>query len=616
MKGPRLIATQYPMNAIHLLRNRSVGRLKIGRLSSWRHLPTFLGLLAMTAAAEVRLITGDANGALHQQDTFLLDLSGDGNWVLFSSGPPPVGSTPGFPVGGLYLRDLRTGALRLVPKPTDGDGGAVGEGSISDDGRYVAWHTAKFNVYWQDTQTGESRLLTSEPGKSRTPILSADGRYVAYVSVSRALVSDPAQLPAAGRAAVYVYDAQTRTTTVGSLAHDGHGLSSGVGLQAPSLEFDFSADGRFVFFATDSANVHPDRAKAANQAYYWSYRRHLETGQVDVVCRNSDGVVPAGNFSMPRCDGTGNRVLLLGGFVGLGGGPTFVKGYSAVFGTDLYAKDVGTGEVWRLSKTTDGNPPDGPFASGAHAISRDGKVAAFASSATKLVGEPSEPVGSKDTNPFDVFKTDLRPNGEVQLELVTRPYVGTENVGHFMGPFLPGDGRYVAFVSRNHFPLIGQGEVSSIWEQGYAVGTFGGSTTLTANYSDWAQSLPEADRGLLAAPRADGISNLQKFVFGMAPTSSDGALLPRPVIASGASLGLANDSGQYLTLTVRARRGLPAGYGFAVRAASRLGFFGDVLEQVGAAVADGEVDVLRFRLPEPIGNVPGSGFLRIDVFAP
>lgn len=610
------MVTLNSMNANKTFGGHSLGWHGKRRTSPWRHLPVLLGFLSLLAKAEVRLITGDANGALHQQDTFLLDLSGDGNWVLFSSGPPPVGSTPGFPVGGLYLRDLRTGALRLVPKPADGDGGAAGEASVSDDGRYVAWHTAKFNVYWQDTQTGESRLLTSEPGKSRTPILSADGRYVAYVSVSRSLVSDPAQLPAAGRAAVYVYDAQTRTTTVGSLTHDGHGLSSGVGLQAPSLEFDFSADGRFVFFATDSANVHPDRAKAASQAYYWSYRRSLETGQVDVVCRNGDGAVPAGNFNMPRCDGTGNRVLLLGGFVGLGGGPTFVKGYSAVFGTDLYAKDVGTGEGWLVSKTTDGNPPDGPFASGAHAISRDGKVAAFASSATKFILEPSDPAGSVDLNPYDVFRAELKSNSEVRLELVTRALVGTENVGHFSGPFLPGDGRYVAFVSRNHQPLIGQGEVSSIWEQGFAVGAFGESPIATTTYAEWAHALPESDRGLLSTPRGDGISNLRKFVFGIAPTSSDHDQLPRPVIAAGTSLGLVNDPRLYLTVSVRVLRGLPAGYGLAARAASRLGSFGDVLEPVGAPIADGKVDVLQFRSPEPIGNAPGSGFLRIDVFAP
>ncbi|MCC7375931.1 MAG: PD40 domain-containing protein [Verrucomicrobiales bacterium] len=605
------------MNAIpHVVRHpdRFFGVKRRLALFQWT---AILGLLAVfTATAEVRLITGDANGALHNQDTFILDLSGDGNLVLFSSGPPPVGTTPGFPVGGLYLRDLRTGALRYVPPPADGDGGAAGESSISDDGRYVAWHSAKYNIYWQDTQTGETRLLTSEPGKSRTPILSADGRYVAYVSVSRVLVSDSTQLPAAGRAAVYVYDAQTRTTTVGSLAHDGRGLSSGVGLQVPSLDFDFSADGRFVFFATDSSNVHPDRAKAASQAYYWSYRRNLETGQVDVVCRNGDGVVPAGNFSMPRCDGSGNRVIFLGAFVGLGGGPTFVKGYSAVFGTDLYGKDVGTGEVWRLSKTTDGNPPDGPFASGAHAISRDGKVAAFASSATKLVSEPSEPAGSKDTNPFDVFKTELRANGEVLLELVTRPYVGNENVGHFMGPFLPGDGRYVAFVSRNHYPLVGQGDVSSIWEQGFAVGDFGGSTPTTPSYADWAQALPEPDRGLLVAPRGDGIPNLQKFVFGMDPTSSDRTALPSSVIASGSSLGLVDDLRNYLTITVRSRRGLPVGYGFSVRFAADLAAFGNPLEPVGSPVADGAVDLIRFRSPQPIDRASSAGFLRIDVFAP
>ncbi len=66
---------------------------------------TLLGVC--DAIGEVRLLTGDANNNLHAQDSLVQDLSSDGKLVLFSSGPPVVGSTPGITQGGLYIRNLR-----------------------------------------------------------------------------------------------------------------------------------------------------------------------------------------------------------------------------------------------------------------------------------------------------------------------------------------------------------------------------------------------------------------------------------------------------------------------------------------------------------------------------
>lgn len=585
-------------------------------VTGWFH--RVLGLLLLfvrPVVGEVRLITGDANGQLHDQDSFVLDLSGDGNLVLFTSGPPPSGTTPGIPTAGLYVRNLAAGTLTRVAEPADGDASSIVEATLSDDGRYVAWHSARLNVFWRDTQTGETRRLTPEEGKSRTPKLSADGRYVAFVSTSRQIVADPTLLPASGRAAVFVHDSQAVSMTVASLTHDGRGLATGVGSQAPSLEFDFSADGQYVFFATDSPNAHPDRAQAGSQAYHWTYRRHRQTGLVEIVCRNTAGEVPTGNFTTPRCDGTGTRVILAGAFVGLGGGPTLVPGYSAPFSTDLYVKDLGTGEAWRVSRTTDDGPPDGAFVPGTHAISRDGRVTAFASSGTKFVAEPTDPAAGVDKNAFDVFRAELGPAGEVRRELVTRPFVGTENVTHFSGPFLPGDGRYVAFVSRNHQPLIGTGEVSSIWEHGYAVGNVGnGATTVTA-YLDWAQALPESERDYLASPRGDGITNLEKFVYGLDPWSSDRSSLPRPVVLPGTALGLAGDERRYLSVAIPVRRGLPSGVKVVVRAGSMVHAYPETLAPVGAPEAAGSVDLFRFRLPQPIAEAD-QGFLRIDLTTP
>jgi Tol biopolymer transport system component len=442
--------------------------------------------LAIQVNADSRLVTGDANGNLHDFDTWVLDLSSDGNLVLFSSGPPVAGSTPGITRKGLYLRNLRQGTLEFVGVPAGGENNndptdAV-EASMSDNGRYIAWATPQELslprlIYWRDHAAGETRLVTiGADADSRRPILSADGRYVAFLSIARNLPVPPLERPASGRAAVYLYDSETKVTSVASLSHDGKGLDKGVGTGPGAyFEFDFSADGRYVVFSTDSTNVHPSRVNAASQAYFWLYRRNLENGQVDIVCRNADGEVPRGNFTSPVVDATASRVLFTGGFVGLGGGPLMIDDYSFVFGSDLYLKDLNTEEVWWVTQTTNKTTPDAAFGAGAFALSGDGKVVAFGSSGVKFLPEPTDPPGSSDS--FDIFRVDIGPSGAVTNSLITRPLFGTNNVGYFSGPLLPHDGRYVAFNSRNHFPLIGMGELSSIYEQGFAVGEVPGSVT-------------------------------------------------------------------------------------------------------------------------------------------
>lgn len=252
-------------------------QFSLRRAASKKQIPIsfFIGLLAaFNATGEVRLLTGDANNLLHAHDSIPQDMSADGKLVLFTSGPPASGSTPGIAQGGLYIRNLESNTLTFT-----GVTNVAGESSFSDDGRYVAWVAPGDIIYWRDCQAGETRSITpGANGSCRRPILSADGRFVAYTSLARNLVVNTNLLPASGRAAVYLYDSQSQTTTVASLTYDGKGLATGVGSSAPKLEFAFSANGQYVFFSTESTNVHPARLAATDAAYegfYWLYRRNV-----------------------------------------------------------------------------------------------------------------------------------------------------------------------------------------------------------------------------------------------------------------------------------------------------------------------------------------------------
>jgi Tol biopolymer transport system component len=586
------------------------------RMTLFKALAACWLILAGPVSAEVRLLTGDADNAIHNRDGQLRDVSPDGNLVLFISGPPVTGSTPGITRGGLYLRNLSANTLTFVGVPVGGESNnnptdAV-EATMSDNGRYLTWSSTGSKIFWRDHQAGVTRAITpTADGQCRRPLISADGRYVVYVSVARNLIANTALLPASGKAGLYLYDSQTETTTIVSLRHNGTALTTGVGTTGPTVEYDFSANGNYVFFGTDSAGVHQDHASPG----YWVYRRNLTTGAIDIANRNASGTVSTGTFTSPRCDATGNRVIFAGSLVGFPSGPHMMPDFTQPFiSYDIFLKDFTTSEVWRISKTTDNSGNDGVFAAGGLALSDNGTVAAFASNGTKFVSGTTDPAGSVTSDAVDVFRVDVGSAGAVTTTLVSTAGVGNENVGFFNGPFIAGNGSYVAFETYNIFPLFGSGPVSSIYKQSFGVGTF---PATGPNFTSWAAALPAGDRDLLDIPQNDGITNLQKFIHGIDPLSSSKANLPASGKATGNDLGLDGDSNTYLTVSFAVLKDLPPGFSWNVWAATTLEDLSNnptPAQIVGSPEESGDTDVYIFRTPFTVGGGNNAGFLKVVVY--
>ena len=113
--------------------------------------------------------------------------------------------------------------------------------SISADGRFVAFESLASNlvpgdtngvgdVFVHDRQTGTTERVsvssagTQGNGDSAVPSISADGRFVAFVSVASNLVPGDTN----GRLDVFVHDRQTGTTervSVSSAGTQGNGAS-------------------------------------------------------------------------------------------------------------------------------------------------------------------------------------------------------------------------------------------------------------------------------------------------------------------------------------------------------------------------------------------------------
>src|SRR3989344_1796317 len=193
-----------------------------------------------------------SDGTEGNGDSFQPSISGNGRFVAFASRASNLvpDDTNGASGTGsdVFVRDLQSGTTERV---SIGPNGEQGNGdsdtpSISADGRYVAfssvstnWHSdsARSHIYVRDriTQTTEriSPLVAFfDAGNFTSPIISADGRYVVFQK---------------GADELLVHDRQLDTTTVANIAPDGTEATINPSLQS------LSDDGRFLlFFAWDS----------------------------------------------------------------------------------------------------------------------------------------------------------------------------------------------------------------------------------------------------------------------------------------------------------------------------------------------------------------------------
>ncbi|MHB1457251.1 MAG: chitobiase/beta-hexosaminidase C-terminal domain-containing protein, partial [Armatimonadota bacterium] len=236
------------------------------------------------------LVSGDNNG---QCDVFMRDLinntttrisvssteqqadydshnpsiSSNGRYVAFQSYahnlvPEDTGTT-----SGIFIRDLVNGTTELVSLSSIGipSNAYNGNPSISSDGRYVAFESSATNlitgdtngqddIYVRDTLTDTISLVSISTsgsqgnGRSFTPCINADGRYVAFESSATNFV--PGDIN--GHGDMFIRDITTGITEMVSVS------SAGEYQNHQSYSPSISANGRYVAFCAYSNNLVPD----------------------------------------------------------------------------------------------------------------------------------------------------------------------------------------------------------------------------------------------------------------------------------------------------------------------------------------------------------------------
>lgn len=401
------------------------------------HLPSIALALVLTSPAfaggldpgETVLVSQNDAGACAAQDSFAGALAGNGRFVAFQSAADNL--VPGDANGkyDVFVRDLAKGTIELVSR---GAGGLSGNGassspSLSKNGRFVAFLSAasdlvpgdgngKSDVFVADRKTGAiARVSVSTAGveadnTSFTPVISADGRIVAFQSTASNLVAGDLN----AKPDVFVHDRKTHATD--RVTINGFGQESNGNSATPAL----SADGRYVAFWTAATNLDG----SASAGVFVRDRKHGTFARVSLTSTGQ----PVGLPYPDVCSISANGRLVT--FAAAGTGVTADDVGPA---WDVFVRDVKKASTSLISVGLAGAGADDDCLD--HEISGNGRFVVFTSGATNLVaGE----VGSSE----DVFVRDRKAGTTARITACgANESAATAGVSH--------DGAKIAFETND-----------------------------------------------------------------------------------------------------------------------------------------------------------------------
>ncbi len=405
-----------------------------GNMDSWYPAVSGDGRYVALWSAASNLVPGDTNGELdvfvHDRQTGQTErvsvasdgtqgngyssepaISADGRFAAFHSAATNLVPGDSNDRIDVFVHDRQTGQterISVASDGTEGNGGSVSP-ALSGDGRYVAFASSANNlvagdtndeedVFVRDRQTAQTvRVSVASDGTqgsdtSYLPTISADGRYVGFVSYASNLVPGDTN----GDSDAFVHDQQTGQTVRVSVASDGT-QGNGVVWDPPSL----SATGRYVAFRSNSELV-PGDTNDTDDVFV----HDLQTGQTGRVSVASDGTQGNGPSDWPAISADGRYVAFYSFADNLAPGDTN--------GTyDIFIHDRHLGQTERVSIASDGTQANDP--SYHSALSADGRYVVFDSMANNLV--PGDTNGCAD---IFVHEREEIPLFQIYLPLILR----------------------------------------------------------------------------------------------------------------------------------------------------------------------------------------------------
>ena len=386
---------------------------------------------AAAAAATTRLVSVGPGGVQGNADSGGgVAVSADGRFVAFGSYASNLAAGDSNGVSDVFVRDRQAGVTELV---SVGQGGVRGNGfsdypAISADGRYVAFLSGASNLVPGDTngvvdlfvrdrrarRTVRASVATGgaqADAEARFPAISPGGRYVAFSSFAANLTPGDAN----GTVDVFLRDLATGRTervAVGLGGAVANGFSD-----FPSI----SAEGRFVAFTSRAGNLVPGDTNGRN----------------DVFVRD-------------RVAGTTTRVR---GTAGAEGAVISADGRFVAYtlDSDVFLRDRQAGTTVKVSVARDGGRANGD--SYLASLAPGGRHVGFVSRAANLV--PGDTNGNIDTDGgWDAFVRDVAAGRTVRVSVAAD---GAQVVAPTFGVAVSAGGRVAAFTNPSDGLVPGDG---------------------------------------------------------------------------------------------------------------------------------------------------------------
>lgn len=373
-------------------------------------------------------------------------MSSDGNLVVFTSVAALV---PGITENGqdlVYLRNRSLGTTTLISLGYNGDqpDAKCAEPVISSDGNFIAYSSPATNlvpgdtngqqdIFLYDVAHATTTLISTGAGSTQTdstsssPSISADGRYVAFLSNATNLVANDNN----NASDIFVYDRQSSTITRVSVT------AAGVEALGASYSPALSADGNYVAFVSDAANLIPSDTNNVSDVFLKDLTTGNPTsGSVTRVSVSSAGVQANGQSGRIAINSTGQFVVFESSANTLVANDTNNNDpANNPAATDIFLYNRSTATTTRISVSASGAQANG--ISTKPAISANGRYITYTSDATNLI-TANNPAAT------DVFLYD-QTNGAVR-RISSGP---NDSLGNDASDdsSISGDGNYIAFRS-------------------------------------------------------------------------------------------------------------------------------------------------------------------------
>lgn len=406
------------------------------------HTILFLCLAFFLGYGESRALGGNTErvsvssaGAQGNSHSTYLSMSADGRYVVFESSASNLVVNDSNSSIDIFLRDRQTAQTTRISLDSAGTqaNNHSDDPVISDDGRFVAFYSYASNlvagdtnnsidVFLRDRQSGQTSRVSVGAGGAQAnadsyfPVMSADGRLIAFESGASNLAPGDSN----NSADVFVRDTGSSQTTRVSVGSGGIQANSASG--SPAI----STDGRYVAFVSFASNLVPADTNGAADVFV----RDRQSSQTTRITQNSGGVAANGESRLPAVSADGRFVAFESDATNLVSGDTNNS-------TDVFVHDRQTGQTTRVSVNSGGIQADA--SSMRPALSADGRYVAYFSDATNLVANDSN--GTRDVFVHDRLMVFTRRISVATTGVQAGAATGSPDLA------MSANGRYVSFDS-------------------------------------------------------------------------------------------------------------------------------------------------------------------------